>query len=95
MLNKDCGRPGTPPIRALIRDKPVVNSPLVRPYFFEGGGVGRGVPLDSHDNNRVWDKSSLLKRTHAASGPFSDDSRGEACFNVFLNMRYYNLYLRQ
>ena len=86
MLNEDCGRPSTPPIRALIRDKP---------YFFEGDGVGRGVPLDSHDNNRVWDKSSLLKRTNAGNVPFSDDSRGEACFNVFLNMRYYNIYLRQ
>ena len=29
----------------------VVNSPLIRPYFW-GGGIG-GVPLDSHDTN--WD----------------------------------------
>ena len=26
----------------------MVNSPLIRPYFLGGGGIG-GVPLDSHD----------------------------------------------
>ena len=26
----------------------VVNNPLLKPYFL-GGGIGRGVPLDSHD----------------------------------------------
>ena len=26
----------------------MVNSPLIRPYFLEGGGIG-GVPLGSHD----------------------------------------------
>ena len=29
---------------------PMVNSPLIRPYFLGGGGIG-GVPLDSHDLN--------------------------------------------
>ena len=27
---------------------PMVNSPLIRPYFLGGGGIG-GVPLGSHD----------------------------------------------
>ena len=27
----------------------MVNSPLIKPYFLGGGGIG-GVPLDSHDS---------------------------------------------
>ena len=27
----------------------MVNSPLIRPYFFSGGGIG-GVPLDCHED---------------------------------------------
>ena len=27
----------------------MVNSPLIRPYFLGGGGIG-GVPLDSHES---------------------------------------------
>ena len=27
----------------------MVNSPLIRPYFLGGGGIG-GVPLDSHED---------------------------------------------
>ena len=30
----------------------MVNSPLIRPYFLGGGGIG-GVPLDSHDNIKI------------------------------------------
>ena len=32
----------------------MVNSPLIRPYFLGGGGIG-GVPLDSHEKPRFWD----------------------------------------
>ena len=42
--------PPPPGNKALIRPywgKPMVNSPLIRPYFL-GGGIG-GVPLDSHE----------------------------------------------
>ena len=27
----------------------MVNSPLIRPYFLEGGGIGGRLPLDSHE----------------------------------------------
>ena len=36
----------------------MVNSPLIRPYFLGGGGIGR-VPLGSHDMNL-----SFLPITH-------------------------------
>ncbi len=36
----------------------MVNSPLIRPYFLGGGGIG-GVPLDSHEN--CWDKNQATK----------------------------------
>ena len=52
---------GTPPMppppgnKALLRPywgRMVVNSPLIRPYFLGGGGIG-GVPLGFHDRYRT------------------------------------------
>ena len=33
----------------------MVNSPLIRPYFWGGGGTG-GVPLDSHEHDCILTK---------------------------------------
>ena len=34
-----------------MKGKPIVNSPLIKPYFLGGGGIElEGVPLGSHDD---------------------------------------------
>ena len=47
----------------------MVNSPLIRPYFLGGGGIG-GVPLDSHDD-KCSQSIKNLNGTEFQRTPFS------------------------
>ena len=53
----------------------MVNSPLIRPYFLGGGGIG-GVPLDSHDKKQRREKPAFFPKVSTFCFKFPSASPG-------------------